>query len=125
MPTHVLDQIVRQTNQHTREAVEAMLAGDAAEAFAALDRGGGAVIVQPDDQTRVAIIARDFAKLTPVERDQTLVLDPTHEGRQRLTDAIRAALVRDGTLGEDAVVASVLKPRGLRRTDAVLLEQND
>ncbi len=37
---------------------------------------------------------------------------------QRLTDAIRAALVRDGTLGADAVVATVLEPRGLSRAEA-------
>ena len=42
METVVLDQIVRQTNDHTREAVEAMLAGEAARAFDAIDKGGGA-----------------------------------------------------------------------------------
>lgn len=118
MPTFVLDQIVRQTNAKTREAVEAMLAGDAAAAFEALDKGGGAVIEQPDTDTRVAIIARDFARLSPAERAGTLVLDPTREGRQRLTDAIRAALVRDGTLGDEAVTATVLEPRGLSRAEA-------
>lgn len=118
MPTFVLDQIVRQTNAHTREAVEAMLAGDAAAAFAALDRGGGAVIEQADTDTRIAVIARDFAHLSPEDRAQTLVLDPTREGRQRLTDAIRLALVRDGTLGDEAVTATVLEPRGLTRAEA-------
>nr|WP_276593193.1 AAA family ATPase [Sphingomonas sp. GC_Shp_3] len=92
MPTFVLDQIVRQTNAHTREAVEAMLTGDAAAAFDALDRGGGRVVEQPDPDARVTAIARDFAKLSPEERAGTLVLDPTREGRQRLTDAIRAEL---------------------------------
>lgn len=118
MPTFVLDQIVRQTNAHTREAVEAMLAGDAAAAFEALDKGGGAVVEQPDTDTRVAIIARDFARLSREDRAGTLVLDPTREGRQRLTDAIRAALVRDGTLGDEAVTATVLEPRGLSRAEA-------
>ncbi len=118
MPTFVLDEIVRQTNPHTREAVEAMLAGDAAAAFEALDKGGGAVIEQRDTDLRIAIIARDFAQLSRDDRANTLVLDPTREGRQRLTDAIRAALVTDGTLGDEAVTAAVLEPRGLSRAEA-------
>lgn len=98
MATFVLDQIVRQTNAHTRQAVEAMLAGDAAKAFAAIDAGGGTIVEQPDAQTRLAVIARNFAKLSPGDRDRTLVLDPTRDGRAALTDAIRAALIRDRRL---------------------------
>ncbi len=120
MATFVLDQIVRQTDDQTREAVEAMLAGDAAKAFAALDAGGGRIIEQPDTQTRQAVLARDFAALSRDDRAKTLVLDPTRQGRQELTDAIRAALATDGTLGEEATVASVLEPRGLTRAQARL-----
>lgn len=46
------------------------------------------------------------------------MLDPTREGRQRLTDAIRAELVRDGTLGADAITATTLEPLGLTRAEA-------
>jgi len=118
METFVLDQIVRQTNEQTREAVEAMIAGAAAKAFAALDAGGGAIVEQPDTDARLTRIAEDFAKLSPEDRAGTLVLDPTREGRQRLTDAIRAELVADGTLGNAAVTATVLEPRGLSRAEA-------
>jgi hypothetical protein len=68
---------VRQTNPHTRAAVEAMLDGDAQAAFKALDAGGGRVVEQPDTQTRQAVLARDFAQLSREERSRTLVLDPT------------------------------------------------
>ncbi|MCV0382808.1 MAG: AAA family ATPase [Erythrobacter sp.] len=118
MGTHVLDQIVRQTNTHTREAVEAILAGEAARAFEAIDRGGGRIVDQEDDALRYAAIARDYARLSPADRERTLVLDPTREGRQRLTDAIRAELVRDGTLGAEAIVATTLEPLGLTRAEA-------
>jgi hypothetical protein len=120
MFTPRLDEIVRQTNPHTRAAVEAMLDGDAQAAFKALDAGGGRVVEQPDTQTRQAILARDFAALSREERSRTLVLDPTRQGRQELTDAIRAALIRNGTLGEDAMVATILEPRGLTRAEARL-----
>ena len=75
MATAVLDQIVRQTNEHTREAVEAMLAGEAARAFDAIDKGGGRIVEHPDDDQRHVLIARDFAALSPQERAATLVLD--------------------------------------------------
>ena len=92
METFVLVQIVRQTKEQTREAVEAMIAGDAAKTCAALDAGGGANVEQPDTDARLARIAQHFAKLSPEERAGTLVLDPTREGRQRLTDANRTSI---------------------------------
>lgn len=118
METHTLDQIARQTNPHTLAAVNAMLAGDAAEAFYRLDVGGGAIVEHPKADIRHAKIARDFAALTPEQRAGTLVLDPTREGRQRLTDSIRLALIREGQLGDTAVTASILKARGLTRAEA-------
>ena len=113
METHKLAEIVRQTNPDTRRAVEALLAGDAETAFAALDDGGGEVIRHADQDVRRARLARDFARLSPKERARTLVLDPTREGRQALTDAIRAELVRDGTLGTRAITVPVLESLGL------------
>ena len=62
--------------------------------------------------------ARNYAQLSPADRARALVLDPTREGRQRLTDAIRAELVRDGTLGADAITATTLEPLGLTRAEA-------
>jgi conjugative relaxase-like TrwC/TraI family protein len=118
MATPVLDQIVRQTNAHTREAVEAMLAGEAARAFDAIDRGGGRIVQHAEEDIRHALIARDFAALSQEDRARTLVLDPTRKGRQRLTDAIRFALQKDGTLGEDVLVATVLEPCGLTKAEA-------
>ncbi len=113
METHKLAEIVRQANPDTRRAVEHLLAGDAETAFAALDDGGGEIICHADDDVRRARIARDFARLSPRERARTLVLDPTREGRQALTDAIRAELVRDGALGPRAMTVPVLEPLGL------------
>lgn len=57
MATFKLEKIVRQSNQHTRKAVEAMLAGDAEKAFAALDAGGRRIVEQPNTQTRQNVLA--------------------------------------------------------------------
>lgn len=118
MATHVLDQIVRQTKTHTREAVEAILADEAACAFDAIEKGGGRIVERGDNGLRYTAIAKDYARLSPADRARTLVLDPTREERQRLTDAIRAELIRDGTLGAKAIAATTLEPVGLTRAEA-------
>lgn len=117
METFVLDQIVRQTNEMTKAAVEATIAGDSKRVFDALDRGGGSVTELSDAEDRYNAMAQDYAKLTPEERARTLVLDPSRVGRQRLTDAIRMALVADRTLGDEAIRVLVLEPRGLTKAE--------
>ena len=118
MTEHVPEQIVGKINTHTREAVEAILAGEAVLAFDAIDKGAGRVIEQGDDAMRYAAKARDRAQLSSADHERTLVLDPSREGRKRLTDAMRAELVRDGTLGPDAITVTMLEPLGLTRAEA-------
>lgn len=118
MTTHVLNQIVRQTNLDTKEAVEAILAGEAARAFGAIDRSDGRIVEQPDNAERYATIARDFARLSHDDRNRTLVLDPTLEGRRKLTDSIRAELVRNGILGGDAITVTTMESISLTRAEA-------
>jgi len=108
---HVAD-IVHQSNAKTKCAVESLLAGDATTAFAALNEGGGEVISCADHHERRLRLARDFARLAPQERARTLILDPTREGRQALTDAIRTELVSDGTLGKRAIIVPMLESLG-------------
>lgn len=118
MRTFALDRIVRQENELTREAVQATIAGDGRRALEALDRGGGKVTEIADAGDRRAAMARDFAQLTPRERDRTLVMDTTRDGRELLTQAIRAELRRDGTISEHQVGAATLESRGLTREEA-------
>ncbi|WP_339348660.1 MobF family relaxase [uncultured Sphingomonas sp.] len=118
MRTFALDNIVRQENQLTREAVQATIAGDGRRALEALDRGGGKVTEVADAGDRRAAMARDFAQLTPRERDRTLVMDTTREGRELLTEAIRAELRKDGTIGSAGIGAATLESRGLTREEA-------
>lgn len=113
-----LDEIVRQSNTKTKEAVMAAIAGDGRRALQALDEGGGKVIEHGEASGRVVQMARDFAALSRDERAQTLVLDPSREGREKLTDAIRTELVKEGSLGPDALRVSVLEARDMTREDA-------
>lgn len=118
MRTFVLDRIVRQQNDLTREAVQATIAGDGRRALEALDRGGGRVAELADVGNRRAAIARDYTALSVRERERTLVMDTTREGRELLTQAIRDELRNDGTIRGPAVTMATLESKGLTREEA-------
>jgi len=118
MKTFVLDKIVRQENDLTREAVQATIAGDGRRALEALERGGGKVAEIADACDRRGAIARDYVALTPDQRARTLVMDTTREGRELLTQAIRAELHKDGTLSGETISATTLESKGLTREEA-------
>ena len=83
-----------------------------------LDEPDVGAVLQHQRRHRVAEqVAR--AALAGVGRVDVLAHHLGHAPRcERLTDAIRAALVRDGTLGDDALVATVLEPCGFTRAEA-------
>ena len=118
MTTFALDRIVRQTNELTREAVHATIAGDGRRALDALDRGGGCVREGGEPEDRRAAMARDYAAMSPRERERTLVMDTTREGRELLTQAIRDELRKGGTIGDDAIRVLTLEGKGLTREEA-------
>ncbi len=118
MPTAQLAEIVRQTNLLTREAVEASIEGDARNALAALDRGGGRIVEAADRDSRFAAIAKDYAARDADLRSRTLVIEPSREGRDALTAQIRAALSDTGALTGPHIEMRSLVPKSLTRAEA-------
>jgi conjugative relaxase-like TrwC/TraI family protein len=118
METAKLAEIVRQTNDATREAVLASIEGDAKKALAALDLGGGQIVESADRSERFAAIAEQYAGLDKAGRARTLVIEPSREGRDILTADIRAALTRSGALTGPAVTMESLANKGLTRAEA-------
>ncbi len=118
MQTARLDEIVRQTNAATRDAVLASIEGDVRKAIAALDRGGGRIIESPDRADRFAAIARQYAQLDSKTRARTLVIEPSREGRDALTTDIRLELAKAGALSGPAATMQSLVSKGLSRAEA-------
>lgn len=118
METARLGEIVRQTNEAAKAAVLASIEGDAKEALAALDRGGGEVIERAERADRFAAIAEHYARLDEAARARTIVIEPSREGRDALTADIRQALWRSGKLGARAVTLESLVNKGLTRAEA-------
>lgn len=118
METAKLAEIVRQTNDATKEAALASIEGDARKALAALDNGGGQVVENANRAERFAAIAERYAALDKASRARTLVIEPSREGRDTLTGDIRAALSRSGALTGPAVSMQSLANKGLTRAEA-------
>jgi conjugative relaxase-like TrwC/TraI family protein len=118
METAHLTKILRQTNEHAREAVEASLEGNARKALEALDSGGGRIIEHGTRETRFAQIARDYAMLDAKERRKALVIEPSREGRDTLTQEIRHALAECGQLHGPAITAPRLVSKDMTRAEA-------
>jgi len=118
MATAKLAEIVRQTNAETRDAVLASIEGHAGRALAALERGGGRVIEAPGAEERLAAMARLYLALSPKERDATLVIEPSREGRDRLTQMIRDKLTASGELSAKAITFTALETKGLTKAEA-------
>jgi conjugative relaxase-like TrwC/TraI family protein len=122
METARLTEIVRQTNAKTKEAVEATLEGQIRRAFDALDAGGGKILEAETPEARRALIAADYAALSARERARTIVIDPSREGRETLTAAIRNRLIEQGALGSVAMTAPTLVARDLTKAEVRLAE---
>lgn len=118
MATAKLAEIVRQTNAETREAVLASIEGHAGKALAALERGGGRVIEAGTPDERLAAMARQYTAMSLAERAQTLVIEPSRDGRDRLTGLIREQLAARGELSAEALRFAALATKGLTRAEA-------
>lgn len=118
METAKLDEIVRQTNTATKDAVLASIEGDARKALAALDRGDGRIMENSDRAERFAAIAKHYAQLDNTTRAKTLVIEPSREGRDALTADIRTELAKAGALSGPAVIMQSLVSKGLSRAEA-------
>jgi hypothetical protein len=109
--------VVRQTNADTREAVMASIDGHAGKAIAALERGGGKVVEVATVDERLGAMANRYTALSPAERTKTLVIEPSREGRDRLTGLIRDQLAAQGELSSSGLRFESLEAKGLTRAE--------
>ncbi len=118
LKTYVLDEIVRQENQMAREAVEAAIKGNAAEAMAKLEAGGGSVHEMATRDGRIAAIANDYTRQSAEARAASIVIAPGKDDRQLLNDAIRERLAKIGVLIGQAASTQTLTVKDLTETQA-------
>jgi conjugative relaxase-like TrwC/TraI family protein len=120
MATERLERIVRQTRQPLRQAVEQAAAGQAAAALGHFARTPGALVAEKTAEDRYAAIADRWLALSPADRAGTLIVEPSREGRARISAHVRDGLIREGALDAEALPATRYAARGLTTAEKKL-----
>ncbi|MEL6426443.1 MAG: AAA family ATPase, partial [Pseudomonadota bacterium] len=113
MLTGRLEEIVRQKDTELLRAVEISSGASPAATIAYFKERPLQTIEAKDVETRRTAIADKWLALGPAGREKTLVIEPSREGRDEVTKAIRAGLVREGTLDGNEVKTSRLERRDM------------
>jgi conjugative relaxase-like TrwC/TraI family protein len=117
LQTFGLDEIVRQENIHTLDAVYSSISGDAKKALEHLNSGGGKVVeINGDVSQRQQHIISEYMTLTQAQRESTLLIEPSREGRQKLSDVLREELKQAGELNVSGAKAKRLEKVDLTKT---------
>lgn len=95
-----LDQIKRQKNGKYREAVQDLSCGDITKGFEKLDAIEAIKTVDPLDPHKGLV--EDYIKAVK-KKKSALVICPTHQEGEAVTDAIRAQLREEGLIGKKEI----------------------
>ncbi|CAH2605967.1 Relaxase domain-containing protein (plasmid) [Rhodovastum atsumiense] len=113
LETFRLDEIVRQQTAEGRAAVKAIITRDAATAFQALERDSGRIVEEATANDRIMMMARHYAGLSPAERANTLLIDPSREGSEAIKGTVRTLLRMQGELAGPTAHGTRLLDAGL------------
>lgn len=113
METYHLEEIVRQTNRGTRDAVYLSLMKKAKQALDRIQesgsvikemvaqKGNGKIDHEKSGELRREELVKDYMALAPEERAKSIILEPSREGRGRTNELVRSELKKEGTLGDE------------------------
>ncbi|MGB8698513.1 MAG: MobF family relaxase, partial [Thermosynechococcaceae cyanobacterium] len=104
--TFKLSDIIRQQNSMQKRAVELIANGQPVEALSILSENGH-VQAMPSQPERVQAIAQDYLSLNRTERSKTLIVTGTNTERNAITQAIRAGLKTEGSLGAETTILRI------------------
>ena len=108
MKTAMMDDILRQRDPDLKAAVEASLAGEIDRAFEKL----GSNVAQVKADNIAGAVAARWLALSPEARENTGVMAPSHELRQKINAHIRERLAREGSIHGPAFRGERLVSRG-------------
>ncbi|WP_454783998.1 MobF family relaxase [Legionella sp. WA2024007413] len=106
--TSIMDEIVRQKNKDTKDAVIYATQGNVKEALNHLN-----VQTLNSHEERIQWIAQKWLSLPPQEREETLLFAPTHANRQEITEIIRQGLKKETVLRGNKFEHQVLKAKSI------------
>jgi conjugative transfer relaxase protein TraI len=106
--TEMVDNI-RQLNPQLKESVHHAIDGQVYDAVKKINE----VREFKTHEERVAAVANSYLQLSHHVRENTLLFAPTHANRREITVIIRDGLKKEGTLGDNQTLLTVLKPKAL------------
>jgi len=118
VPTYELTTIFRQKDAELKQAVEHSLPSNPnvkAAMHLLSEKGQIQQIKSPQD--RIATLASHYTNLTPDQRKNTLLIDPTRKGVDQLNSTIRAQLQAKGELTESQFNVKTLHTQDIAKVD--------
>ena len=125
LDTFRLDKIVRQKTEPGRAAVRSAINRKAAAVLHYLERDQGQVIDHRDAQERVSMIAQMYTRLTPQERENTILIDPSREGNEAIKGEVRTLLQMQGELTGPRAQGTRLLDAGLANAEKTVAHMYD
>lgn len=119
--TFDLKEIVRQDNEHVLESVYHSIEGEAKLALEKINNGGGGIVENSKDSaSRFKQIVEKYQSLSTEQRKHTLIIEPSREGRDLLTQQLRQSLIKNSELPKQNIKAARLD-----RVDLTKAEMKD
>lgn len=118
VPTYELTAIFRQKDVDLKQAVEHSLPSDPnVKAAMQLLNAKGHVQQIKSPSERITVLAKHYSKLTPEQRQNTLLIDPTRKGVDQLNSTIREKLQDKGELPSDQLTVKTLHSQDIAKAD--------
>lgn len=118
VPTYELTTIFRQKDAELKQAVEHSLPSDPnikAAMHLLSEKGQIQQIKSPSE--RINTLANHYTNLTPEQRHNTLLIDPTRKGVEQLNATIREQLQAKGELPANQLTVTTLHLQGIAKAD--------
>jgi ATP-dependent exoDNAse (exonuclease V) alpha subunit len=103
--TAEVNKIYRQRNEHYRSAVEDLSKGNVGSAFEKLDKMGAIKTIDPLKPNEALV--NDYVEVLK-NKQSALVVSPTHQQSNEVTEAIRSKLKTNGLIGKKEISVSRL-----------------
>jgi len=118
--TFRLTDIVRQTTETGKAAVNAMIGRQAGAALALLERDGGSIVQARESGDRTKAMAEHYVGLTETERRNTILIDPSREGGEAVKATVRSLLKAQGELAGPAAQGKRLLDAGMSNVEKAI-----
>lgn len=123
----VIDKRLRQKTDVAKKVTDEVMAKEYRQAFETLSQNGG-FIKEKNEDLAIGAMVGEWQKLSPEEREKTIIVTPTNEQRHRVDDQIRPILKAEGQLQTKEKEYTFLEDRYLteeQKKTAKFYEPND